>query len=411
MSSRAWRDRVGVGVTMLAWAILFGTPVSGQDAAGTPGAIESDPITCSWKTDKMAVHVAERFELTLTCGVIEISSIRVVADQSGLDPAVMELIPFEVVGGTRHRDIEAPPWRYFQYSYTLRLLEDEFFGRDLNIPSVQLTYTVQTSAAGGARGLAQLYVLPALPLHILSLVPTAASDIADASPETFGDIEARLFRANVELVAAGMFLAFAVVLAGLGVVHSVGRYRSHAPAATRPLTAGAVLQGCVQGTSRLKSEVADTGWTPALAARALAMMRIAGAVALGRPVAQTPVDQDAPVRDGQLALRRGRFKPKCTLISAPTTAAALARQIANGGGWQAAPDRRVMLEDILDSLRAFEAERYSRNGHADAATLDNALDRGADAVERLRKATLWPIQAAETLKATAARLRGTVWSR
>ena len=411
MSSRAWRDRVGVGVTMLAWAIVFGTPANGQDAAGTPGAIESDPITCSWKTDKMAVHVAERFELTLTCGVIETSSVRVVADQSGLDPTVLELVPFEVIGGTRHRDIEAPPWRYFQYSYTLRLLEDEFFGRDLNIPSIQLTYTVQTSGGGGAQGLPQLYVLPALSLHILALVPTSASDIADASPETFGDIEARLFRANVELVAAGMFFAFAVVLAGLGVVRSVGRYRTHAPAAARPLTAGAVLRGCLQGTSRLKSEVAGAGWTPALAGRALAMMRIAGAVALGRPVAQALVDQDAPVQDGQLAVRKGLFRAKRTLVSAPTTAAAIAGQIANGDGRPAAPFHGAILEDILGSLRAFDAERYSRNGHADAATLDDALDRGADAVQRLRKATLWPIQAAEALKKTAARLRGTVWSR
>ena len=410
MSSRAWRDRAGV-VTMLAWATLCGTPANAQDAAGTPGAIESDPITCSWKTDKIAVHVAERFELTLTCGVIETSSVRVVADQSGLDPSVLELVPFEVVGGTHHRDIEAPPWRYFQYSYTLRLLEDEFFGRDLNIPSIELTYTVQTSGGGGAQGLPQLYVLPALALHIQSLVPTAASDIADASPDTFGDIEARLFRANVELVAAGMFLAFAVVLAGLGVVHSVGRYRSHAPAATRPLTAGAVLRGCVQGTSRLKSEVADAGWTPALAGRALAMMRIAGAVALGRPVAQTPVDQDAPVQDGQLAVQRGLLRPKCTLISAPTTAATIAGHVANGGGQPAASSREAILEDILDSLRAFDAERYSRNGHAEAATLDTALDRGADAVQRLRVATRWPIQTAEALKKTAARLRGTAWSR
>lgn len=413
MYSSVWRGGVGVVMIGLACAAWLTTPATGQEATRVPGAgeIETDPITCWWKTDQSAVHFGEQFTLTLTCGVIETSRIRVVVDPNRLDPMAVELTPFEVLGGTRHRDIEAPPRRYFQYSYTLRLLEDGFFGRDIDIPVLQITYRIQSAAGGGTEGREQLYVLPSLRIRVLSLVPVMTTDIQDASPETFGDMEARLFRANAELAAAGIFFAFAAVLGGLAVVRTVGRYRTRVPIVARPLTLDAVLRGCVHAADLLKVEVASQGWTHELLGRALTLLRIAGAVALRRPVAQAVVDTHVPGREGQLVVQKGILRPKRALISASTTALAIAGQLADGNGGQSGARIQVTLEELQDSLGVFAAARYGRNGHLDVAALDTALEQGVRAIRRLSARKLWPMRAVDAIAMAVVELRGAVWSR
>jgi hypothetical protein len=411
MSSSTGRRRAIVIAILLACGARVATPAAGQETTGVPGprAIESDPIKCWWKTDKSAVHIGERFTLTLTCGVIETSSIKVVADPNRVDPASVELTPFEVLGGTRHADLDAPPWHYFQYSYTLRLLGDEFFGKDVDVPSIQMTYNVQ-SASGGTEGRSQLYLLPPLRMRILSLVPGTASDIWDASPETFADIESRLLRAKETLVAAGILFAFAAVLAALAVVRTTARYRARVPSVMRPLPIGAVLRGTAREAERLKSEVAVEGWTPDLVGRALALFRIAGAVAMGRPVAQRLVDVDVPGREGHLVLRKGMLRPKRALVSASTTAAAIAGELADGGRRSNARTQ-AMLEEIREALQLFGAARYSRDGHFDAAALDTAFEGGMRAIRHVRSKKRWPTRAAEELATAVTELRGAVWSR
>ena len=412
MSTESWSGRVGAVVIMLVCGAWFGPPVAAQETAQTPGPdeVESDPIKCWWKADRSAVYAGEQFTLLLTCGVIDTARIRVEADPSELDPAAISLAPFEVLGGTRFQDILAPPWRYFQYAYTVRLIGDEFFGRDVAMPSMQVTYDV-TSTSGGdqTEGREQLYVLPSLPIRMLSLVPAAVDDIRDPSSETFADIETRLFRATAALVASVIFFGFAVVLVGLGVVRIAGRYRSRLPAAERLLPLGGLLSGCLGAVDRLRSDVAREGWTHELAQRALALLRIAGAVALGRPVSQTVVDLDAQEREGQLALRKGRLRPRRTLVSAPTTAAAIAEKLANGSGPGFGPPTVAVLEEIHDSLRVFNAARYGRSGQLERDELDTALDRGASAIRQLYVMKRWPTRVAEALK--GAGLGGTMWSR
>lgn len=356
------------------------------------------------------MQAGEQFTLLLTCGVIDIARIKVVVDPSKLDPAAVTLAPFEVLGGTRFQDVLAPPWRYFQYSYTVRLIGDEFFGKDVAIPSMQITYDITTTTGGDqTEGKEQLYELPALPIRMLSLVPTEATDIRDLSSETFADMETRRFRATAAFVASTIFFGFAVVLAGLAVVRVAGRYRSRLPAADRPMPLGGLLRGCLGAVDRLRSDVAREGWTHELAQRALALLRIAGAVAMGRPVAQTVVNPDTPEREGQLALRKGRLRPRRALVSAPTTTAAIAAELANGSGRGFGPPTVAVLEEIHDSLRVFNAARYGRSGQLERDELDTALDRGASAIRQLYAMKRWPARAVEALK--GARLGVTAWSR
>ena len=114
---------------------------------------------------------------------------------SQLEGGAIQLTPFEVVSSTRRADVVAAPWRYVQFEYGVRLLADGFFGQDVNIPALTVTYNFRT-ADGANTGRDQSYVLPALPMRVLSLVPRGATDIRDTSAMTFGDIESARFRAH-----------------------------------------------------------------------------------------------------------------------------------------------------------------------------------------------------------------------
>src|SRR4030095_11224623 len=129
-------------------------------ARGKEGEVQSDPIKCWWKADRTAVRVGERFGLVLTCAVIEAGPITVVPVLNQLEPGALSITPFEVVSGARGDDMVAPPWRYVQFDYAVRLLSDGFFGQDVMIPGVTVTYNLQT--AGGTQGRDQTYVLPSL---------------------------------------------------------------------------------------------------------------------------------------------------------------------------------------------------------------------------------------------------------
>ena len=125
------------------------------------GQVESDPIRCWWKTDRTSVRVGETFGLTLTCGVIETGPIAVVPQLTQLEGGAIQLTPFEVVSATRRNDVVAPPWRYVQFEYAVRLLNDGYFGQDINLPAVTVTYNLK-SAGTDDSGRDQGYVLPAL---------------------------------------------------------------------------------------------------------------------------------------------------------------------------------------------------------------------------------------------------------
>jgi hypothetical protein len=392
-------------VAAAALAALLGgaAAAEGQSAsagAPRPGEAATDPIRCWWRTDRTAVRVGERFSLVLTCGVIETPAVTVVAAVNDLEPGAIQITPFEAVSGVRREDVVAPPWRYFQFEYSVRLLSDGFFGQDLNVPALTITYNIR-SPGGSSEGRDLGYVLPALPMRVLSLVPRSENDIRDASGQTLARAESRRFRSAGALVAAGILFAFALVVAGVAVVRAVGRYRGRDRSAARPVPVPSQLRGCQSALSRVRSEAQRDGWTPELARRALAAVRVAGALALGRPVAQEFVGPDAAEREGQIAVRSGWPRRRRAMLSAPTTPAG----IAAGGnhGARAGARTRAALEDLADALRVLTAAGYGRSDHADPAALEAALDGGARAIRHLHRRSRWPVR---TLAAVARSFTG-----
>jgi hypothetical protein len=326
----------------------------------------------------------------LTCGVIDTSSIKVVLAVNQLEAGAVSLTPFEAVAGNRHEDVVVPPWRYIQFEYSMRVLSEGFFGQEMNIPALTVTYNLQSPGSGNTEGRDQTYVLPALPMRVLSIVPRAAADIRDASGQTFANIEARRGRATTELVAASIAFAFAGVLTALALVQLAGRFRVRGAKVVRPLSPATVLRGSLGVLHSVRKEAARDGWTPALMARAIAALRIAGSVALGGRVAQLHVANGTAGRVGQIEVRSGLLRRRRVRLSAPTTPSALLAAIESGNG---APSRAT-LQPIMEALQLFGSAVYGRAGEADAMALNAALDEASTVVRGLWTRALIPFGAA-----------------
>jgi hypothetical protein len=381
-----------------------GTPPPARPAASAPtiaprapkpGEVESDPIRCWWKADRTSVRVGEKFGLVLTCSVIETGPITVIPVLNQLEPGALSLTPFEVVSGVAHEDVVAAPWRYIQREYAVRLLSDGFFGQDVAIPALTVTYNLQERGSG-SQGRDQQYILPPLPMRILSLVPKSADDIRDASGQTFASIESRRFRASLATTTAWVSFAFAAVFGIFALVRATGQLRAKKKGIVKPLPASSVLGASLKALARVKADASQAGWTADLSRRAAAALRIAGAVALGRPVSQSFVEQDVSEREGQLAVYRGWPRRRRVLLSAGTTSRTIATAMNNGHTPSA--QTRASLESISDALGVLSTAGYGRQMKDDSAALDSALADGTQAVRRIRATTMWPRRTAQALR-------------
>jgi hypothetical protein len=340
---------------------------------------------------------------------METDRMKVVPNLAEIEPTAIELTPFEVLEGTRHEDIVVPPWRYVQYVYSVRLLGTEFFGKDIAIPATNLPFRVQTGGAETVEGAEQMYLLPSMPMRILSLVPAQAADILDPTTDTFADLEARRVRARIELVASAIFFGFAAILAGVGAVRVGERFRRRGPVVEKTVPIGSVLGGCARAIDGVRAEALREGWTSTLAGRALTPFRVAGAIALKQPVAQTLVTVDTPPRDGQLALRHGLLRRRHAVVSASMTADAIdrVRSAANGGPPPGA--NQDIVDPIREALAALNAVRYGRAAEIDVEALTRTVDSGSKAVRRLRMTQLWPARVTAALAKSSTRFGVSAW--
>jgi hypothetical protein len=374
------------GTTAAAQSTSAGATGTAEDGA----TVESEPLRCWLTSSKASVHVGEQFDAALTCAVVETARVAVVPDLAELEPAAFQVAPFEVLRGRRHPDIKRGIWRYFQYEYTLRLVADGFFGEDLAIPPISLRYRVNLRGAGAAQeGREQTYVLPQLPIRVVSLVPIIATDIRDAPRDTFALIAQRRLAANVAYVVAGILYSFAAVLVVLMVVRAFSTVRWGRPDRERFMSAAAIAAAALKSLRGVGDALARDGWTPELVTQGLALARIAGALALDRPVAQSTAAPDTVVKEGQVITARGILRRRAVLLSAPLTPQALAAA-ERRPAW---PDRRPLLADIHAALVTFGEARYARTSTANAADLDAAFERVKKGLQRARISAAWPVRA------------------
>jgi len=159
-----------------------------------------------------------------------------------------------------------------------------------------------------------------------------------------------------------------------------------------------VLRAASRELGAVQTASQNDGWNSDLAGRAAAALRLAGAVALLRPVSHKEVDRDTPPSEGQVAAAPdlGTLRGRRTVLSASVTPVTTP---LNGQSASAAASWR----SISQALVVFTAVRYSRSsaypaspnagrpepvegrdGGIDGTALDAALSDARDAVKRLR---------------------------
>jgi len=377
--------------------------------------VSTDPLQCWWRTSAGAVRVAEPFSVVLTCAVLETDAATVVVDQSRLEPSVVQFAPFEVLGGSHGADLRTDQRRFFQYEYRLRLINETMFGKDAALPETKISYRVQSKVGQktAIQGRDQTYLLPSQSIRVMSLVPADASDIRDTSVETFGDIDQRAFRANLFTVIGSVLFVVAALLGLLAAVRVVRRYRTPASSVERLVSDGAILRAAGRTLAAVRRERDSGGWTPDLAGRALAALRIVATYALGRNVGYTVLSgrmSQIGSRTGDMVLRTGWPKGKDIAVSGAVTSQTAAREVARGAG---NAKRSAMLDGLAQALAAFTVAQYGRaETKVDDATLDAALDTAFQVLKRMKIEKTWIMKRVSTWRGGAAAPVDTrAWSR
>ena len=409
--------RTAIGRTILLAGVISAASLSLAAQTAPPGApppgtvnVDADPIRCWWRTSATAIRVGEQFSLVLTCAIVENGTTTIVPDQSRLDPAAMQLPPFEVIGGQREPDLRSDSRRFFQYQYNLRLISEELFGKDVKIPSIQISYHVESKVERGetVKGRDRNYILPTESIRVLSLVPADAADIRDAPSWNFGDIEAQRFRARVYAMVAGVFFIAAALVVIMALVRFLRRSRHEGVIARRLISDHSVLGGVGRELSAVRRASQGSGWTPELASRALAAFRIAGSVALGRAVSQTQARNTASDYDGQLTTRGGFLYGKKVRVSGSATAEAIAGALATGAG---SNGHRQALQQLQTALTCFTTALFGREPKLDETALTVSIGDAPGMVRQLKAENLWVVRKVRTMRHSAGELGNRAWSR
>jgi hypothetical protein len=350
----------------------------------------AEPIRCWWQSSTGAVTIGETFSVVLTCAVLDTEPVQVVPDETRLGVASVQMSPFEILGGSHPPDAHRGSRRFFQYQYSLRLINADAIGHDVNVPGLQIQYRVHSRVGANAalEGRDLTYVMPPLPIKVLSLVPAEAADIRDGGDAGLGAVESLRFRSNLFEIIAVALGAIAGVMIVLGLLPLARRAQAAGAADSGRLPDRAVLHHVAADLEAVKAQVADDGWTDATTARALATARIVAAHAIDRSVSQRPLATDAPVPEGRVVVVHGRFRPVRATVSSPVTSDDVAR------AGSALPDsvsmtRRQQLEGLQEGLCAWTRALYHPSPARDRAVLDESLRHAISVAREIEQERSW----------------------
>jgi hypothetical protein len=344
-------------------------------AAAQPQNVEVDPVQCWWKTSAPSVRIGEEFTIHLTCSALETDAATAVIDRSRLGTAAVQFPPFEVTGGTQSADHVTPGRRFMQYHYNLRLIAEDYFGSDIVIPAMNISYRIESrvQADSAVQGREQTYEMPALSMRINSLVPNDTRHIREAPVPSFDAIAGREFRARMFRIVAMILFGIAGLTLLIALLRWVrARRKDDLTAARHLVPARTVLAGVRRELREVQQQTRGVGWSREAVARALAATRIAASYLSGRTVAQ--IESESPL-DGQFGFGRGLMGRRRVAVSASATAQGVR-------GNAAAPN-------LDEALTTFTAARYSRAESFDNSALDDALTTAMRAADRAASQHTW----------------------
>jgi hypothetical protein len=374
--------------------VLLGAEASAQTAQQQN--VEVDPVQCWWRTSAPSVRIGEQFSLDLTCSALETDTTTAVIDRSRLGTASVQFPPFEVTGGSQSADYTTTGRRFMQYQYTLRLIGEDFFGSDVVIPAMSISYRIESrvQADSAVQGREQNYEMPALTIRINSLVANDARHIRESPVPSLNDIAAREFRARMFRLVAWILFGVAGLMLVLTVVRWYRAKRTADRAVARHLLPHRRVLAAVKRELRDIRQATRAGWSLEMISRALAAGRIVAGYLSGGTVAQVETEQ---MRDGQLSLGGGMLGRRHVGVSASATGRAVR-------GHASAPD-------LDDALGVLTAARYGRLDRYDSGALDDALNSVMRAADRAASQHTWVAEIGRSMGQTLRGWAPRAWAR
>ena len=333
-----------------------------------------EPIRCWRQSSAGAVTIGETFTLVLTCAVYEADNAQVIPDESRLGVASIQLAPFEILGGSHPPDVHRGSRRFFQYDYQLRIISRDAIGQDVNIPPLPISYRIHSrvGAAATLEGRDLSYVMPMMPIKVLSLVPADADDIRDASEASLGAVESLRFRSSLFRVLTFTFAALAAAMAVLALVPLARSRTAAAGHEPNRVPDRAILNRAAEDLGAVQSRVNGEGWTDEAVARALASMRLVAAAAIDQPISQKRAGDNGVVPEGRLLVQHGLVRKIGVTVSSAATADDIARARSHDGAGFSTT-RVQQLEGLQAGLSAFTGALYRQEPKRDASALDDAV--------------------------------------
>jgi len=366
---------VGLGSWGLGFLLVFATSAAAQQQS-------VDPLRCWRQSSAGAVTIGETFTVTLTCAVFETADTQVVPDESRLNVATIQMAPFEILGGAHPPDVRRGSRRFLQYEYQLRIIGRDAIGQDVNVPPLTIAYRVHSRVGAAAKleGRDLSYLLPAMPIKVLSLVPADASDIRDASEASLTTVAAWRSRSRLFELLALALGALAAVMIVLALVPLARRARSKTATGPDVIPDRAVLTRAAEALTEIQARATRDGWTDDIVAEALSVIRLVAAAAIGRPVSQRLLPRDGEVPEGRLLVSHGAVRPATATVSSPVTPDEVGRSAVRNAA-SITLTRGHHLEGLQSGLAAFTAALYRQSPSREAVVLNEAV-RHAISVSR-----------------------------
>lgn len=365
-------------VTWIAGLACLGMlAVHPSDSFGQQQGVE--PIRCWRQSTAGAVTIGETFTVTLTCAVFETPDTQVVPDESRLNVASIQMAPFEILGGSHPPDVRRGSRRFFQYDYQLRIISRDAVGQDVNVPPVTISYRIHSRVGGAAKleGRDLSYLLPPMPVRVLSLVPEDATDIRDNAEASLATVQALRGRAATFRAVAYALGALAAVLAVVALAPLARRARGSSDRARTLAPARVIAQRATAMLLDTQRRAAGDGWTDDTLSAALSATRLIAATAIGQPVSHKALPSDGRIPEGRLLVAYGfPRRIKATVASAITTDD-VSRALSGEG--HAGTTHVRQLEALRDALAALTAAMYRRAPERDAAQLDDSVRHAIEA--------------------------------
>ncbi len=296
------------------------------------------------------------------------------------------MAPFEILGGSHPADAHQLRRRFFQYHYQLRLINADAIGHDVNVPALSIPYRVHSrvGAAAALEGRDLSYLMPALPIKVLSLVPVEASDVRDGSAASLGAVESLRLRSRMFQILAAALAGVAAVMVVLALVPLARGSRTAGVVESDRLPDRAVASRAAQALADVQARAAGDGWSDEGVAQALSAVRVIAALAIRRPISERPLAAGAPVPDGRLAVTDGRVRTKRAAVSSAVTATDVA--VFGSQLDDSVPlTHRHQLAGLQSALADLTAALYRQAPARDAATLNEAVRHTIEVAHDLQR--------------------------